>query len=158
MHRRDGKRDKFSFLNAPRLFFQLQMVSMTPLKKSSRKRTIRKALLRTHVRPYVTKLLMCSVFSTAVATITPATTSAEAEIIATTPKGTGHATGQLVKKHLGIRPDGINYFGFNETPPPGYFGNWGYAPGGYYWDPNYLWRRSRGFWDTNSPACPFRSC
>ena len=39
-----------------------------------------------------------------------------------------------------------------------YFGNWGFAPGGYYWDPNYLWRRSRGFWDTNAPACPFRSC
>jgi hypothetical protein len=39
-----------------------------------------------------------------------------------------------------------------------YFGNWGFAPGGYYWDPNYMWRRSRGFWDTNAPACPFRFC
>ena len=47
---------------------------------------------------------MCSVFSAAVAAITPATTSAAAETIATTPKGTGHATGHLGKKHLGKRP------------------------------------------------------
>ena len=105
----------------------------------------------------MTKLLMCSVFSAAVVAITPATTSAEAETIAAAPKGTGHATGQLGKKHIVSRNDGNNYYGYRETPP-GYYGNWGFAPGGYYWDPNYLWRRSRGFWDTNSPACPFRSC
>ena len=46
----------------------------------------------------------------------------------------------------------------NYSDQANYFGNWGFAPGGYYWDPNYLWRRSRGFWDTNAPACPFRSC
>ena len=126
---------------------------MTPLKKSSRKRTIRKTLPPERVRTHMTKLLMCSVFSAAVGAIPPATTSAEAETIATTPKGMGYATGQLGKKHLGNRH---NYYGYHETP--GYYGNWGFAPGGYYWDPNYLWRRSRGFWDTNSPACPFRSC
>jgi arylsulfatase A-like enzyme len=104
------------------------------------------------------KLLMCSVFSAAVAAITPATTSAAAETIATTPKGTGHATGHLGKKHLGKGPYRNNYSGFPETPPPGYYGNWGFAPGGDYWDRNYMWRRSLGFWDTNSPACPFRFC
>ena len=50
---------------------------------------------------------MCSVFSAAVAVITPATTSAAAETIATTPKGTGHATGHLGKKHLGNAPTTI---------------------------------------------------
>jgi arylsulfatase A-like enzyme len=104
------------------------------------------------------KLLMCSVFSAAVAAITPATTSAGAETIATTPKEKSYATGQLGKKHLGKRTYGNDYSGFRETPPPGYYGNWGFAPGGDYWDRNYLWRRSLGFWDTNSPACPFRSC
>jgi hypothetical protein len=149
VQRRNKKHDRHRCAAA---ILQLPMVGMT------RKRTIRKALPRELVRTHMTKLLMCGVFSAAVVAITPATTSAEAETIATTPKGMGHATGQLGKKHLGNRPDGINYFGFNETPPPGYFGNWGYAPGGYYWDRSNLWRRSRGFWDTNSPACPFRSC
>ena len=73
---------------------------------------------------------MCSVFSAAVAAITPATTSAAAETIATTPKGTGHATGHLGKKHSGKRPYRNNYSGFPETPPPGYYGNWGFAPVG----------------------------
>jgi hypothetical protein len=100
-------------------------------------------------------LLMYSVLFAAVPTITPATTSAEAETIAAAPTTMGHATVQLGKKHLSHRNDDNNY-GYHETPV--YFGNWGFAPGGYYWDPNYLWRRSRGFWDTNSPGCPFRSC
>lgn len=84
--------------------------------------------------------------------------SASSEQYKIQTKGKGYATGQLGKKHLNNRNDGINYFGFNETPPPGYFGNWGYNPGGEYWNPNYLWRRSLGFWDTNAPGCPFRSC
>jgi len=103
----------------------------------------------------MTKLLMCSVFSAVVA-ITPAITPAKAETIVAAPKGIGHTSGQLGKKHLANRSDGNNYYSYHETPV--YYGNWGFAPGGYYWDPNYLWRRSRGFWDTNSPACPFRSC
>jgi hypothetical protein len=131
---------------------------MTPRTESSRKRTIRKALSHERIWTHMRKLLMCSVFSAAVAAITPATTSAAAETIATTPKGTGHATGHLGKKHLGKRPYRNNYSGFPETPPPGYYGNWGFAPGGDYWDRNYMWRRSLGFWDTNSPACPFRFC
>jgi hypothetical protein len=134
------------------------MIMMTPLKKSSRKCTIRNALLHERVRTHMTKLLMCSVFSTVVAVVTPVTTSTGAETIATTPKRISHATGQLRKKHLGNRSDVINYFGFNETPPPGYFGNWGYNPGGEYWNPNDRWRRSRGFWDTTAPGCPFRTC
>jgi len=99
---------------------------------------------------------MCSVLFGAVAIITPATTSAEAETIATAGKAMDHATVRLGKKHSSHRTDDNNYHGYRETPV--YYGNWGFAPGGYYWDPNYLWRRSRGFWDTNSPACPFRSC
>jgi hypothetical protein len=104
------------------------------------------------------KLLMCSVLSAAVAAIAPAITSAKAETIATAPKGIGHTSSQPGKKHLANRNDDNNYLGFRETPPPGYYGNWGFAPGGDYWNRNYLWRRSLGFWDTNSPACPFRSC
>ena len=155
VHRRDGKRDKFILLCASQLF-QLLVVSMTPLKKSSPKRT--NALPRERVRTHMTKLLMCGVFSVAVAVLTPATTSAKAETIAAAPKRMSHNTSsQLGKKHLGNRDDS-NYYGFRETPPPGYYGNWGYTPGGYYWDPNYKWRRSLGFWDTNSPACPFRYC
>ena len=151
VHRCDRKRDKFIFLNAAAIC-QLPMVSMVPLKKSSRKRT--KTPPRARVRTYVAKLLMYSVFSAAVASITPAITSVNAEIIAVVPKEIGHTS----KKHLDNRDGGSNYYGYRETPPPGYYGNWGYAPGGYYWDPNYQWRRSLGFWDTNSPACPFRSC
>ncbi len=106
----------------------------------------------------MTKLLICSLFFVAVVAVTPVTTSTGAETIATTPKKISHAGSQLSKKHLGNRNDVINDFGFNETPPPGYSGNWNYAPGGEYWNPNYPWRRSLGFWDTNSPGCPFRSC
>jgi hypothetical protein len=151
VHRRDRKRDKFILLNAAAIY-RLLMVSMTPLKKSSRKRT--KTLPRERVRTHVTKLLMCSVFYAAVASVTPATTSVNAETIAAVPKEMGHTS----KKHLGNRDGSDNYYGYRQTPPPGYYGNWGYAPGGYYWDRDYKWRRSLGFWDTNSPACPFRSC
>jgi len=150
VRRPDRKRDKFIFLNAAAIC-QLLMVSMTPFKDSSRKR--RKALPRKRVRTHVAMLLMYSIFSAA-ASITPATTSVNAETIAVVPKEVGHTS----RKHLGNRDDVSKYYGYRETPPPGYFGNWGYAPGGYYWDPNYQWRRSLGFWDTNSPACPFRSC
>jgi hypothetical protein len=100
---------------------------------------------------------MCSVFSTAVTTINPSTTSAKAETVAAAPRGMSYTT-ELGKNHLGKRYSGNSYYGYRETPPPGYYGNWGFAPGGNYWDRNYLWRRSLGFWDTNSPACPFRSC
>src|SRR5690242_13244773 len=106
------------------------MVSMTPLKKSSRTCTIRKALSRERVRTPMRKLLMCSVLSAAVAAITPAITSAKAETIATAPKGIGHTSSQPGKKHLANRNDDNNYLGFRETPPPGYYGNWGFAPGG----------------------------
>lgn len=36
-----------------------------------------------------------------------------------------------------------------------YNGNWGYTPGDGVDD---AWRRSRGFWDTNAPGCPLKSC
>jgi arylsulfatase A-like enzyme len=106
----------------------------------------------------MTKLLMCTVLSAAVVAIAPVTASAEAETIATTSKGMDYATGPIGKKHLGKLTDGTKYLGFPQTPPPGYYGNWGFTPGGDYWDRNDMWRRSLGFWDTNSPACPFRSC
>jgi hypothetical protein len=156
VQRRDGKRDKYILLCASELFQLLMVSSMTPLKKSSQKRT--KALPRERVRTRMTKFLMSSVFAVAVAAITPATTSAKAETMAAAPKGMSHTSSQLGKKHLANRNDDSNYFGFRKTPPPGYYGNWVFAPGGNYWDPDYKWRRSLGFWDTNSPACPFRYC
>jgi hypothetical protein len=61
---------------------------------------------------------------------------------------------QFGRTHPAARHKNPNY----HADQANYFGNWGFAPGGYYWDPNYMWRRSRGFWDTNAPACPFRSC
>jgi hypothetical protein len=61
---------------------------------------------------------------------------------------------QSGRTHSAARHKNPNY----HADQANYFGNWGFAPGGYYWDPNYMWRRSRGFWDTNAPACPFRSC
>jgi hypothetical protein len=64
------------------------------------------------------------------------------------------STGQSGRIHSAVRYKSHSDYSGQAN----YFGNWGFAPGGYYWDPNYLWRRSRGFWDTNSPACPFRSC
>jgi hypothetical protein len=36
-----------------------------------------------------------------------------------------------------------------------YNGNWDYTPGDGVGD---AWRRSHGFWDTNAPGCPFKSC
>ena len=98
------------------------------------------------VRTRVMRLVMCSVFVVAVAAVTPATALAEASTSSKAPKPMGY-TGRYGKTNLGDRNDSAAYFG-----------NWGYAPGGYYWNPNDLWHRSRGFWDTNAPGCPFRSC
>jgi len=105
------------------------------------------ALLHHRVCDRITRLLLCSVFSAAVAAITPATASTKASAIAKAPKRMDHATSRYDKHNSGDRNNGAAYFG-----------NWGYAPGGYYWNPNDLWHRSRGFWDTNAPGCPFRSC
>jgi hypothetical protein len=134
------------------------IVSMTPPKNSLRKRAIRIGLTRERTLAPMTKLLMCFVVSVAVVAIVPVTIVAEAETIATTSMGMDYANGQIGKKHLRKLTDGRKYFGFPQTPPPGYYGNWGFAPGGEYGDRNYMWRRSLGFWDTNSPACPFRYC
>jgi hypothetical protein len=35
-----------------------------------------------------------------------------------------------------------------------YNGNWGFAPG----NGDDEWGRSSGFWDTNAPGCPLKSC
>ncbi len=126
---------------------------MTPLKEPYS----RAMLPQESVRTRMSKLVMCSIFLAAVAVITTATAPVLADTIATTPKGMSYPTGHLGKKHLDSRNDS-NFYGFHQTPPQGYYGNWGFAPGGSHWDRNYLWRRSLGFWDTNSPACPFRSC
>lgn len=98
-----------------------------------------------------------SAFFAAVAVITIAATPVLADTSAATSKGANYATGQPGKRHLETRNDHISS-SFRQTPPPGYYGNWGFAPGGDHWDRNDLWRRSLGFWDTNSPGCPFRSC
>jgi hypothetical protein len=137
-------------------YFAVAKCTMTPHEKYSRKRAIRRAPPRKRVRTHMKTLLMFSVLFAAVVTITPTTTSAEAETIAPAAKAMDPATLRLGKKHTSHRTADNNYYGYHATPV--YYGNWGFAPGGYYWDPNYLWRRSRGFWDTNSPACPFRSC
>jgi arylsulfatase A-like enzyme len=131
---------------------------MTPLKNSLQKRTVRETLLHERARNHVTRLLIYGLFCAAIAAIRPATASAEVKTIANAHAEMGYATSQLDKKHFVSRNGGNYRYGYRETPPSGYYGNWGYAPGGYYWDRNYLWRRSLGFWDTNSPACPFRSC
>jgi len=75
----------------------------------------------------------------------------------------GAPSASMAAENLGTSHSGRTHPARYKTPSyysdqANYFGNWGFAPGGYYWDPNYLWRRSRGFWDTNAPACPFRSC
>ena len=117
---------------------------------------IGRALLHEWVHARMTKLLMCSLFPVAVGSVLPgctsaesvtATASAQSVTTTTTSKGKDDATDQSGKNQLDARKE--------DTANTG---NWGYAPGGYYWDPNYKWRRSLGFWDTNSPACPFRYC
>src|SRR5690348_3592666 len=124
---------------------------MPLLTKSSRIGAIAQGLLGGRV--CVATLLMCSAFFAAFITATSVTTLAKAETAA--PMRIGYASSQSNSKHR-VNRDGNNYDRYHETSV--YFGNWGFAPGGYYWDPNYMWRRSRGFWDTNTPACPFRSC
>ncbi len=103
------------------------------------------------VRACITTLFISAIFVSAVCAVTPAITLAhEGVTVDETRSGIGYI---VKKKRLDEHAHGHNYY--HEQPT--YNGNWGYAPG-YNWDPNDLWRRSRGFWDTNSPACPFRSC
>ena len=76
---------------------------MTPLKDRSRKRTIRKMRQQERIRIHMSKLVMYGVFLATVAVITPATTPAQAETTAMTPKEMSYTTGQLGKKHLESR-------------------------------------------------------
>ena len=148
-----SERDKLFFsMCVAAIFGEL---SMTPLKERSRKPRPRTILPQESVRSRMSKPVMCSFFFVAV--VATVTAPVLADTIGTTPKGVGYATGHLGKKHFETRNESI-FYGFRQTPPQGYFGNWGFAPGGSHWDPNYKWRRSLGFWDTNSPACPFRYC
>jgi len=126
---------------------------MTPLEKPSRKSAARSRPPQVNVRTCMPKLVMRSLF---VVVITTAAAPVLADTSAATSKA-GYTTTHPGKKHL-VAHNESTYYGFRQTPPQGYFGNWGFAPGGYYWDRNYLWRRSLGFWDTNAPACPFRYC
>ena len=106
-----------------------------------------RALLREWVDARMTKLVMCSIFSLAVAAVLPACTSLErmtATASAQTVTTTNTPTDQLDKKEA--RNEGAAYNG-----------NWGYTPGNGA-DPNDEWGRSRGFMDTNSPGCPFKFC
>ena len=125
--------------------------SMPILRKSSRNGAIAQGPLGDCI--CATTLLVCSALLAAVIAVTSVTTLAKAETVA--PPAPGYATSPSDLKHR-VNRDGNNYDRYRETPV--YFGNWGFAPGGYYWNPDYMWRRSRGFWDTNTPACPFRSC
>ena len=103
--------------------------------------------LRKRVNARMTKILMCSIFSLAVAAVLPACTSLES--IATTASAeivtmTNPPTDQLDKKE--VRKEGAAYNG-----------NWGYAPGNGL-DPNDEWGRSSGVLETTSPGCPFKFC
>jgi hypothetical protein len=105
------------------------------------------ALLREWVHARMTKLLMCGIFSLAVAAVLPACTSLEsmtATASAETVTMTNTRTDQLDKKEA--RKEGAAYNG-----------NWGYAPGNGL-DPNDEWARSSGVLDTTSPGCPFKFC
>ena len=108
---------------------------------------IGKTLLHERVHARMTKLLMCSIFPVAVAAVLPACTSVEsltATASAQSVTMTNTSTDQFDKKD--DRKEGAAYNG-----------NWGYAPGNGA-DPNDQWGRSRGFMDTNTPGCPFKSC
>jgi hypothetical protein len=105
------------------------------------------ALLREWVPARMTKLLMRSIFSLAVAAVLPACTSLEsmtATASAETVTMTNTPADQLDKKE--VRKEGAAYNG-----------NWGYAPGNGV-DPNDEWGRSSGVLDTTSPGCPFKFC
>ena len=129
------------------------MVGMIPI-KDLRKGPIRTAQSRERVSAPMMKFFMCVAFSIAVTALTSAPTSAEAETIAAAPKWMGHTAGQSNKKHLRHRSDGNSYYSHHET----YNGNWGFTPGNGLSPTDWGWRRSRGFWDTTAPACPFRTC
>ena len=116
---------------------------------------IGRTLLHEWVHARMMKLLMCSIFPMAVAAVLPgctsaefvtATASAESVKTTTTSKGKDDAPDQPGKNQLDDRK--------KDTA---YNGNWGYAPGNGA-DPNDEWGRSRGFFDTNSPGCPFKFC
>ena len=111
-----------------------------------------KAPVHKCVRARVMTFLISGVCAAAAFTITPTTTSADA----VTTKKMDHRAGHFGKMGLCDRSTSVHCLLRREKSV--YDGNWGYAPGGYQWNPNDLWHRSRGFWETNSPACPFRSC
>ncbi len=102
-----------------------------------------RALLHEWVHARMTKLVMCSIFSLAVAAVLPACTSLErmtatasAETVTNTP------TDQLDKKE-------------DRKESTAYNGNWGYTPGNGLDDE---WGRKSGVLDSNSPGCPFKMC
>ena len=99
------------------------------------------------VHARMTKLLMCTIFSLAVAAVLPACTSLEAVApmsSAETVTITNTPTDQLDKKEA--RKEGAAYNG-----------NWGYAPGDGL-DPNDEWGRASGVLETTAPGCPFKFC
>src|SRR5262245_38531130 len=104
------------------------------------------ALLRVRVYARMTKVLMCAIFSLAVAAVLPACTSLESVTAAASAETAtmNTPTDQLDKKEG--RKEGAAYNG-----------NWGYAPGNGL-DPNDEWGRSTGVLETTSPGCPFKFC
>ena len=127
------------------------MINTTLLKKILRTRTFLSAPLRRRFCGCPVELLI-GVFSAPHTDITPAAASALIDAAAHTAPGT--------ERNMSAENYSGNYYEKDSHHSYGgvYTGNWGFAPGGYYWKPYDLWHRSRGFWDTNSPACPFRSC
>jgi hypothetical protein len=104
-----------------------------------------RALSREWVHARMTKLVMCSIFSLAVAAVLPACTSLErmtATASAETVTMTNTPTDQLDNKEA--RKEGAAYNG-----------NWGYTPGNGLDDE---WGRKSGVLDANSPGCPFKRC
>src|SRR3974390_3899277 len=100
------------------------------------------------------KSLFIVVLTAGLLGMTATKTEAAATRAASTNKATDYSTSQPPRGDVD-KPDGTQSRANDSSH---YDGNWGYAPGGYIWNPDDRWRRSRGFWDTNSPACPFRSC
>src|SRR5215831_4812059 len=99
------------------------------------------------VHARMTKLLMCTIFSLAVAAVLPACTSLEAVApmgSAETVTITNTPTNQLDKKEARKEGRADN-------------GNWSDASGDGL-DPNYEWRRASGVLETTAPGCPFQFC
>lgn len=143
IHSCDRKHDNFAMRRS-----HFEVLGMLHLENSSQEIAFSETPIWQCIHTWAGKLLMGSVFFVVVAAIIPTATSAE--VVGS------HVSGQSGKKHSGHRNDGSNHHVYYETPS--YNGNWGFTPGNGLTSTDWGWRRSRGFWDTTAPACPFRTC